>query len=72
MRSRQLETLLEQETFRGGTDITHALLDAADFVGRDGRRDARRAIVILTDDQTERDRNETAVMRALTKTKGPL
>ena len=62
---RELEALLRQETFNGGTDITRALLDAARYVGREGRREARRAIVILTDDQTERDRNEAAVSRAL-------
>jgi VWA domain-containing protein len=64
---RELQTLLRQETFRGGTDITRGLLDAADYVARNARRDARRAIVIVTDDQTERDRNEAAVSRALTR-----
>lgn len=43
------------------------MLDAASYIERNGRRDARRAIVILTDDQTERDRNETAVSRALSR-----
>jgi hypothetical protein len=63
---RELESLLGQETFDGGTDITRGLLDAARYVGREGRRNARRAIVIVTDDQTERDRDEAAVSRALT------
>ena len=62
---REFERLLDQETFNGGTDITRALLDAAQYIGREGRRDARRAIVILTDDQTERDRDEARVSRAL-------
>lgn len=62
---REFESLLRQETFNGGTDITRALLDAAAYVGRQGRRDARRAIVILTDDQTERERDEASVSRAL-------
>lgn len=62
---RELEWLLRDETFDGGTDITRALLDAAAYVAQEGRRDARRAIVILTDDQTERDRDEAAVSRAL-------
>ena len=62
---REFESLLRQETFNGGTDITRALIDAANYVGRQGRRDARRAIVILTDDQTERDRDEARVSRAL-------
>ncbi len=64
---REFEALLRQESFRGGTDITHALLDAADYIGRQGRRDARRAIVILTDDQTEFNRDEEAVSRALVR-----
>ena len=67
MSSDELNSLLDQETFHGGTDITRALLDAAAYVERDARREARRAIVILTDDQTEFDRNEAAVSRALTR-----
>lgn len=62
---RELENMLRQETFRGGTDITRALLDAAAYIGRSGRKDARRAIVILTDDQTEFERDEAGVGRAL-------
>jgi VWFA-related protein len=63
---RELEGVLDREAFEGGTDITRGLLDAASFVGENARRDARRAIVIVTDDQTERNRNEAAVLRALT------
>jgi VWFA-related protein len=59
--------LLDQEQFNGGTDISRAMLDAADYIRREGRRDARRAIVILTDDQTEMDRDDVAVMRALAR-----
>src|SRR5215470_17074220 len=55
---REFESLLRQETFRGGTDITRGLLDAAEYIGRNGRREARRAIVILTDDETELNRDE--------------
>jgi VWFA-related protein len=64
---REFEALLRQETFLGGTDITGALLDAADYAGREARSDARRAIVIVTDDQTERDRDVAAVSHALAK-----
>lgn len=60
-----LDAVVNQEAFNGGTDITRALLDAARYVQSSARRDARRAIVILTDDQTERDRNEQRVLRAL-------
>jgi hypothetical protein len=62
---RELENMLRHETFRGGTDITLGLLDAAEYVGRQGRRDARRAIVILTDDETEFERDEARVGHAL-------
>lgn len=65
--SRELATLLRQETFSGGTDITRALFDASNYVAREARRDARRAIVILTDDETERGRNEDGVTRALAR-----
>ncbi len=64
---REFDRLLRQERFNGGTDITRAMLEAADYVRREGRRDARRAIVILTDDQTEFDRDELAVGRALAR-----
>jgi VWFA-related protein len=64
---RGFDNLLRQETFNGGTDITRAMLDAADYIRREGRRDARRAIVILTDDQTELNRDDQAVGRALAR-----
>src|SRR5579872_7323200 len=64
---REFDRLLNQERFNGGTDITRAMLDAADYIRREGRREARRAIVILTDDQTEFDRDDAAVTRALTR-----
>jgi VWFA-related protein len=62
---REFDRLLRDERFNGGTDITRAMLDAADYIRENGRRDARRAIVILTDDQTEFDRDDEAVGRAL-------
>jgi VWFA-related protein len=64
---RELESLLHQEGFDGGTDITLGLLNSAAYVARDARPEARRAIVIVTDDQTERNRDEAAVSRALAK-----
>lgn len=63
----ELEAMLRQETFRGGTDITRGLLDAARYVAREARHEARRAIVILTDDQTEKERDEERVSDALTR-----
>ena len=64
---REFDKLLRQERFNGGTDITRAMLDASDYIRREGRKDARRAIVILTDDQTEFDRDDAAVSRALAR-----
>ncbi|MBI4910046.1 MAG: VWA domain-containing protein [Acidobacteria bacterium] len=62
---REFRIMMRQERFNGGTDITRALLDAADYVGRKGRREARRAIIIVTDDETEFNRDEERVGRAL-------
>jgi VWFA-related protein len=64
---RGFDRLLREERFNGGTDITRAMLDAADYIRREGRRDARRAIVILTDDQTEFNRDDQGVGRALAR-----
>ena len=61
----ELDNMLRQEHFTGGTDITRGMLDAADYVRRNARKDARRAIVILTDDQTELERDDARVERAL-------
>ena len=64
---RELLSVLDREPFDGGTDITQGLLEAASYIAQNARREARRAIVIVTDDQTERNRNEAAVLRALTR-----
>lgn len=64
---RELENLLRQEHFNGGTDITRALVDAADYMRRQARKEARRAIVILTDDETEFGRDDLGVGRALVR-----
>src|SRR6185312_11486078 len=54
----ELNRLLRSERFSRGTRITSALLDAAKYVQREGRPGTRRAIVILTDDQTQDEANE--------------
>jgi VWFA-related protein len=60
---RELERVLDQERHRH-----HArAAGRRRYMAQNARRDARRAIVILTDHQTERDRNEAAVSRALTR-----
>ncbi len=64
---RELQQLLYDETFRGGTDITLGMYDAADFVRREARPQARKAIVIVTDDETERNRDVDGVSRALNR-----
>ena len=64
---RELERVLDYENFRGGTDITRGLMDATDYIRREGRREARKAIVIVTDDQTEMDRNVEGVGSGLTR-----
>lgn len=64
---REMNRLLDQETFRGGTDITRGMYDAISYMSRSGRRDARRAIIILTDDETQLNRDEEGVSRALTR-----
>ncbi|HYO81937.1 MAG TPA: VWA domain-containing protein [Bryobacteraceae bacterium] len=64
---RALNHLLQSETFDGGTDVTRGILDAAAYLAREGREDARRAIVILTDDQTERGKDERGAGAALAR-----
>ncbi len=60
-----MNRVLQDEDFNGGTDITRALYDAATYMRSNAREDARRAIVILTDDRTERERDVAGVGRAL-------
>ncbi len=62
---RGFEQLLDRENFNGGTDITRALFDASDYLKRNARPDARRAMVILTDDRTEFNRDDFGVGRSL-------
>jgi VWFA-related protein len=64
---RELTALLKNEAFDGGTDITKGMLAAANYVAQHARPEARRAIVIVTDDRSQGDRDEAAVDRALTK-----
>ena len=69
---REFKKLLNQETFQGGTEITLSLQSAAAYIRKNGRLNARRAIVILTDDQTGGMRNEEAVLRSLTNAQAVL
>jgi hypothetical protein len=48
---RKLDDVVRTEGFNGGTNINGALLSAAAYVEKEGRRQARHAIVIVTDDQ---------------------
>src|SRR5579884_3628977 len=65
--TRELNRLLRWEHFDGGTHITRALLDAANYMQREARQDARRAIVILTDDETQDEEDEPRVEGALAR-----
>lgn len=60
-----MEDVLDSEGFNSGTAITRALKESAAWVAREARRDARRAIVILTDDETGDGRDEDGVLAAL-------
>jgi VWFA-related protein len=63
----ELNGVLRAEHFSRGTRITHALLDAANYLQREARPEARRAVVVLTDDQTQDDADEGRVGDALAK-----
>lgn len=63
----ELSVLLQNERFDGGTDINRGIYGAIRYIQTAARKDARRAIVILTDDQTEYDRDETGVAQALAR-----
>ena len=60
-----LNRLLRSERFNGGTMITRAMIEAAAYMQKNARQDARRAIVILTDDQTQDSEDEPRVEAAL-------
>lgn len=60
-----LDETLHEENFTGGTDIHYALYEAAKYIRRNARPEARRAVVILTDDRTEMARKDNLVLRGL-------
>jgi VWFA-related protein len=62
---RELDNVLRTELFNNGTDITRALYDAARFMKKQGRKEARRAIVMLTDDMTGNESDTFGAVRAL-------
>lgn len=62
-----LRHILRSEDFGGGTRITRALVKAADYLHDNARPDARRAVVILTDDHTQDDEDEPRVESALAR-----
>lgn len=65
--TKSLDRILRSESFHGGTRITTSLISAADYVQHQARPEARRAIVILTDDETQDSEDEPRVERALTR-----
>ena len=62
-----LDRILRFESFHGGTFITGAMISAADYVQHQARPDARRAVVILTDDETQDSEDEPRVEHALAR-----
>jgi hypothetical protein len=64
--ARKLDDVVRSERFNGGTNINGALMDAAAYMEREERRQARHAIVIVTDDQA-RPCDQTRVLAALDK-----
>jgi VWFA-related protein len=65
--TKELDYLVRSERFNGGTRITTALIEAASYVQRHARAEARRAIVILTDDETQDSEDEPRVESALSR-----
>ena len=65
--NRGLSDVLNDERFNGGTHITYAMMNAADYVRREARPEARRAIIILTDDGSQDPRDDAGVERALSR-----
>ncbi len=61
---RKLDDVVRSERFNGGTNINGALMDAAAYMEREERRQARHAIVIVTDDEA-RACDQTRVLAAL-------
>lgn len=63
----ELNRILRSEHFSGGTRITQAMMDAARYLEHSARPEARRAVVILTDDQTQDEEDESRVEAALNR-----
>ena len=68
-----LASLIERERFNGGTDIFRGMMDAIEYVQKNARQEARRAIIIVTDDRTGGHRDDDAVISSLGEaaTRGP-
>ncbi len=65
--NRGLSDVLDNERFNGGTHITYAMMNAAEYVRHEARPEARRAIIILTDDGSQDPRDDAGVERALSR-----
>ncbi|HEX3869864.1 MAG TPA: VWA domain-containing protein [Pirellulales bacterium] len=63
----ELNHVLRSERFNRGTRITSAMINAASYVQEHARPEARRAVVILTDDQTQDDEDVSRVDDALAR-----
>jgi VWFA-related protein len=65
--TKELNHLVRSEGFNGATSITKSLIEASNYVMRHARPDARRAVVILTDDETQDAEDESRVESALAR-----
>jgi VWFA-related protein len=65
--TKELNHLVRSEGFNGGTRITTSMIDAANYVKQHARPDARRAVVVLTDDETQDSEDEARVESALAR-----
>lgn len=60
-----LARLVQTEDFNGGTDIHLGMQDAARYLQQSARAEGRKAILIVTDDQTEKSRYNPDAVRDL-------
>lgn len=63
----ELNHILRSERFNRGTEITYAMISAASYVQRQARPEARHAVVIMTDDQTQDEEDIPRVDSALAR-----
>jgi VWFA-related protein len=63
--TRGFQNLLDREDFNGGTDIHRGMVDSIRYLKQNARPGSRRAVIILTDDVSERPVDEYGIGRDL-------